>query len=177
MLSRVELVTLVERIIEMESRFITATQVAPAAEPGRFETGRSAVLTDLGALRAPLERRIRQILPEALGRLGLPEFGAGRMEAQITATNDGESLAFRSAPRGAKLTFVLWFHRDPKMFEGGDLRIHYGRGRRGTSKIVPGQQGMLVMFPSGYKHEITTVRAPSRAFANGLFTITGWLLS
>jgi Rps23 Pro-64 3,4-dihydroxylase Tpa1-like proline 4-hydroxylase len=33
----------------------------------------------------------------------------------------------------------------------------------------------IVFFPSSTEHEVLRVRVPSRAFADGRFTITGWI--
>jgi Rps23 Pro-64 3,4-dihydroxylase Tpa1-like proline 4-hydroxylase len=130
---------------------------------------------------APLQERIQRVLPQALHKLGLPSLRIAGMEAQITATNDGQSLRFPGAPKGAELTFILMMHDEPKAFSGGDLRIYHARLRRGrwtaadSFKTVDVDQNRLVMFPSRFAHEIGVVHCPSRAFRDSLFTVTGWL--
>jgi Rps23 Pro-64 3,4-dihydroxylase Tpa1-like proline 4-hydroxylase len=79
------------------------------------------------------------------------------------------------------MTFVYFFHREPRQFEGGELRLHDSRrktersfGTDGYQAIVP-QQNQIVFFPCAVRHEITAVECPSRAFADSRFTLNGWL--
>jgi len=79
-----------------------------------------------------------------------------------------------------KITFVYFFHREPKVFEGGELRIQspvidnaaFGSGNYYT--IVP-RQNQLVLFDSSLTHEITPVKCSSGKFADSRFTVNGWI--
>ncbi len=116
----------------------------------------------------------------------MEEFAIRDVEAQITASNDGDFFHFHSdngnAPVAARhLTFVYFFHREPRAFEGGELRIHDTRLESGEyvsegsyQTIVP-HQNQIVFFPCELMHEITTVKCPSRAFTDSRFTLNGWL--
>jgi len=182
LLAASDVVSLVTAVVAQQERFVDVQVISPAAVPGRFETGRSRVLTDVGDLATRFGERIQQILPQVLRDLKMPAFRIGRVEAQLTATSESQSLRFHASPPGAELTFVFMFHQEPKRFSGGDLRIFNARLRRGlwvpasSFKTISARQNTLVVFPSRFTHEILAVHSRSRAFANCLFTLTGWLL-
>ena len=80
-----------------------------------------------------------------------------------------------------RITFVYFFHREPRQFEGGELLLHDsdGGGNRHVScrsyqTVVP-RQNQIVFFPCSLVHEITPVECPSKAFADSRFTLNGWL--
>ena len=116
----------------------------------------------------------------------MEEFSIGGVEAQVTASNEGDFFHFHSdngSDRVASryLTFVYFFHREPRQFEGGELRIHDARLEEGSyvsegsyQTIVP-QQNQIVFFPCELMHEITPVNCASQLFADSRFTLNGWL--
>jgi Rps23 Pro-64 3,4-dihydroxylase Tpa1-like proline 4-hydroxylase len=116
----------------------------------------------------------------------MEEFSIARVEAQVTASNDGDFFHFHSDngsnPVASRhLTFVYFFHREPRQFEGGELRIHDARLEEGSyvsegsyQTIVP-QQNQIVFFPCELMHEITPVNCASQLFADSRFTLNGWL--
>jgi Rps23 Pro-64 3,4-dihydroxylase Tpa1-like proline 4-hydroxylase len=130
--------------------------------------------------------RIKAVLPQVLDKLGMEEFSIAGVEAQVTASNDGDFFHFHSdngSERVASrnLTFVYFFHREPRQFEGGELRIHDARLEEGIyvsegsyQTIVP-RQNQIVFFPCEMMHEITAVNCSSQAFADSRFTLNGWL--
>jgi len=79
------------------------------------------------------------------------------------------------------LTFVYFFHRDPRPFEGGELRLHDSRPsgphqiKAGSYQSIVPRQNQIVFFPCSLLHEITAVDCPSKAFADSRFTLNGWL--
>jgi Rps23 Pro-64 3,4-dihydroxylase Tpa1-like proline 4-hydroxylase len=147
---------------------------------------RSHVLFDVRGIQELIQDRIGSALPQIFRSLGLRPFAVRSVEAQITASNDGEYFRTHNdnthaVLRTREITYVLFFHREPTPFAGGELRLYEshrenGRwvaGRRFTS-VVP-QQNVAVFFPSHLMHEVTTVQCPSRAFADSRFTLNGWL--
>jgi Rps23 Pro-64 3,4-dihydroxylase Tpa1-like proline 4-hydroxylase len=181
LIAAADIVSLVSTVVAEQSRFVEVQVIAPSAAPGSFETGQSRVLTEVGDLASKFGERIQQILPQALEKLRVPSFRISRVDAQVTATNDQESLRFRGARPGAQLTFVFMFHKEPQGFAGGDLRIYDANMIHGqwlpasTYRTLPVRQNMLVLFPSRFSHQILPVHCPSRSFENSLFTVTGWL--
>jgi len=183
-----ELVELTRFALEHESDFSASEVVSPHADSGviNYEHRRSRVLMDLAQYHDLILERIKAALPQVLDKLGMEEFSISGVEAQVTASNDGDFFHFHSdngSERVASrnLTFVYFFHREPRQFEGGELRIHDARLEEGIyvsegsyQTIVP-QQNQIVFFPCEMMHEITPVNCASQAFADSRFTLNGWL--
>ncbi|MFJ3867646.1 2OG-Fe(II) oxygenase [Streptomyces nigra] len=121
------------------------------------------------------------VLDYVLAGINLAPFPLGHVEMQITASNDGEY--FRPHVDNAhaqvstrRLTFVLFFHREPTRFSGGRLRFYAQRdGRPGlqVAEVVP-RQNQVVFFQPHVYHEIETVSCPSGQFQDSRFTLNGW---
>jgi SM-20-related protein len=174
--------------LQHEADFQASTLVSPVAEGGvvNYEHRRSRVLMDLARHQDLILDRIKAVLPQVLDRLGMEEFPIAEIEAQITASNNGDFFLCHSdngneRVASRRLTFVYFFHREPRQFEGGELRIHDARLEGGEyvsegsyQTIVP-QQNQIVFFPCELLHEITPVKCPSQLFADSRFTVNGWL--
>ncbi len=182
-----ELETITNYTLEHEADFSTSVVVSPEVEGGvlDYDHRRSRVLMEPECREVVLER-IKSVLPRMLEKLGMEEFPISQVEAQITASNDGDFFHCHSDDGNERvatrqLTFVYFFHREPRQFEGGELRIYDRRGGEEQSAgvgsyhaIVP-QQNQIVLFPCSLMHEITAVECPSQAFADSRFTLNGWL--
>jgi SM-20-related protein len=189
-LAPAELSTLTRFVLEHEAEFSTSEVVSPHAEADggvvNYDHRRSRVLMDLAQYEDMMLQRIKSVLPQVLDQLDMEEFSITEMEAQVTASNDGDFFHFHSdngSERVASrhLTFVYFFHREPRQFEGGELRIHDARLQDGVyvsedryQAIVP-QQNQIVFFPCEMLHEITPVKCNSQLFADSRFTLNGWL--
>ena len=183
-----ELEELTRFTLHQENNFAESEVLSPHAEAGviNYDHRRSRVLMDLGPYQDLMLERIKTVLPEVLHKLEMDEFSLAGVEAQITASNDGDFFHFHSdnaSDRVASryLTFVYFFHREPQPFEGGELRIHdaHLEGNKYVSEgsyqsIVP-RQNQIVFFPCQLMHEITEVKCPSQRFADSRFTVNGWL--
>lgn len=183
-----ELEELTRFTLEHEADFSASEVVSPTADSGviNYEHRRSRVLMDLGSYQDLMLARIKAVLPEVLHTLDMEEFSIAASEFQATASNDGDFFRFHSdngSERVASrhLTFVYFFHREPREFEGGELRIHDSRLENGVyvsegsyQTVVP-QQNQIVFFPCELLHEITPVKCPSQLFADSRFTLNGWL--
>jgi SM-20-related protein len=183
-----ELEELMRFTVERESGFSASEVVSPSADGGivNYDHRRSRVLTDLEHHEGVMLARIKATLPQVLDKLGMEEFSIAHVEAQITASNDGDFFHFHSdngSDRVASrhLTFVYFFYREPRQFRGGELRIHDARLEDGTyvcegtyQTIVP-RQNQIVFFPCELLHEITPVNCATQQFADSRFTLNGWL--
>jgi Rps23 Pro-64 3,4-dihydroxylase Tpa1-like proline 4-hydroxylase len=191
-----ELEELIAFTLQHEKDFRYSEVISPSGEPGVIDYNhrRSRVLTDLGKHQHVILERILSVLPSVLEQLGMEEFPVAQVEAQITASNDGDFFRLHSDDAQETiatrhLTFVYFFHRDPSPFDGGELRLHgagVDRTLHGDSQpaadeqtgiyqtIVP-QQNQIVFFPCSVMHEITRVHCSSRSFADSRFTLNGWL--
>jgi SM-20-related protein len=199
-LAPAELGDLTRFVLEHEADFTASTVVSRHVEDGEtggeisgeisgiinYDHRRSRVLMDLAQHQDIMLDRIKSVLPLVLDQLGMEEFAIADAEAQVTASNDGDFFHFHSdngSERVASrhLTFVYFFHREPRQFEGGELRIHDSRLEDGDyvsegsyQTIVP-QQNQIVFFPCELLHEITPVNCASQLFADSRFTLNGWL--
>ena len=121
---------------------------------------------------------------DAASHEGAPRYG---LELHVTAHPAGgfydmhrDNTESRHASR--KLTFVYYFHREPKRFSGGDLLLYDTDLEAGScsptafSRIEP-LRNSLVVFPSGYYHEVTPVECATDDFGDGRFTVNGWIRS
>lgn len=183
-----ELDELMEFALEHESEFANSAVISPSGDTGILDYShrRSRVLMDLGKHEQLILERIRGVLPRVLAKLGIEDFSVTHAETQITASNDGDFFAAHSDDADANiasrhLTFVYFFHREPRQFEAGDLLLHdmhVGEDcqiKSGTYQTISPRQNQIVFFPCSLLHEITPVKCPSRAFADSRFTLNGWL--
>lgn len=183
-----ELDELMSFVLQHEAEFQTSEVFSPTGEAGvvDYSHRRSRVLMDIGEHQEVVVDRIRGVLPSVLHELGMENFTATHTEAQITASNDGDFFATHSDDADASiasrhLTFVYFFHREPRQFEGGDLQLHDSCGtgaqqhKAGSCQIISPKQNQIVFFPSALLHEITPVACATRVFADSRFTVNGWL--
>jgi hypothetical protein len=182
-----ELHDLMQDTLNREMEFQISEVIAPGMPGGitDFEHRRSHVLMDLGERHDVLLNRLQACLPKVVRKLGQDSFRPSRVEMQITASNDGDFFRWHCDNAGEtiasrEITFVYFFHREPKTFRGGELRIYDSRWENGAyvptqnyRAIVP-QQNQVVLFASSLAHEITPVECPSRAFPDSRFTVNGW---
>jgi Rps23 Pro-64 3,4-dihydroxylase Tpa1-like proline 4-hydroxylase len=183
-----ELQHLTEYTLAHEENFQVSEVISPGVTGGVIdpEYRRSRVLMDLGEYEEIFRARIETALPRVLERLRMNAFPITRFESQITASNNGDFFRHHSDNAEEEiarrqLTYVYFFHREPKAFEGGELRLHDAYRQNGnwvstgTYKAVRPQQNQIIFFPSGLLHEITPVVCASQQFADSRFTVNGWL--
>jgi Rps23 Pro-64 3,4-dihydroxylase Tpa1-like proline 4-hydroxylase len=145
---------------------------------------RALVLNTLGEFESLMAERIKASLPDAIKRMGRSPFEVGRIEMQITASGDGDYFRLHPDTDGRdsrEISFVYFFHREPRRFSGGELRVYDVRqidGQRVPSdhaQTISPRQDTLVFFPSSNDHEVLPVRVPSEDFADSRFAIVGWI--
>lgn len=187
-LTSTELNTLRQYVLEHEMQFEISEVLSPGVTGGAvdYEHRRSRVLMDLGGHEKMITDRVLSCLPRVLQKWGREPFPISRIETQTTASNHGDFFHCHSdngaeAVAAREITFVYFFHREPKQFSGGELRIYDSRRENDNyvptanyRAIVP-EQNQLVLFASGLSHEITPVDCPSGRFADSRFTVNGWV--
>jgi SM-20-related protein len=174
-----------ERVLEFaferESEFKKA-----AVSTGKEGYRSSRVLHSLDGLDIDLEGRIREIAPEVLCHLALGVPAESSLEAQVTVHTTGGYYRVHNdngSPETANrlLTYVYYFHREPAGFTGGELRLYdlkYSDGfivAADTYFDLAPSNNMIIFFPSSVLHEVRPIDCPSGAFADGRFTVNGWL--
>lgn len=164
-----------------EGRFEPATLANGMVAP---EIRRSLSLRDLGPMQPVLEQRIAALVPAVIGELRVTPFETSQIELELVAHNDGAHFVLHSdlyigkrSQRGDRmLSGVYYFHRAPKAFSGGCLRLHAIGAKQGDAGIdVPPEQNSLVVFPSWGPHEVLPIACPSRAFADSRFAVNCWV--
>lgn len=155
-------------------------------------TYRSSVSTTAESLRALLLPTFVAQVDAVNDRLRLDRFVVQDVEIQYTVSVVGDHYGVhtdnvRSSGAGALstrlLTFVYYFHDEPKAFSGGELRVHdtaYVRDRPISSgsfvDIVP-ESNMMVFFDAGLLHEVLPVQSIGVELdkRSARRTINGWL--
>ena len=185
-LSPAEHEAMLRMAIESESQFTRGTTEGTESE---HRTNRSFI--DFGeTIHARLiANRLLTWYPFLARGLGLPVEALEGVESQLTAARHGEFYrAHSDSPRerqkrGRRISCVYYFHREPKAFSGGELRLfdrledEHGHGAADTFHDIEPVRNRLVAFPSSDWHEVRPVRCPSGAFADSRFAVTNWLVS
>lgn len=133
--------------------------------------------TQRKAFRAVVEQRIEEVVTGA----GSAGFRPDKMEIELVATRDGghfikhiDTLThIGDAPTDRIVSAVYYFHREPKVFSGGQLIMHPLIGDE-TKEIEP-LHDRLVVFTSIAPHEVNATEVPGNAFADARFSINCWL--
>jgi Rps23 Pro-64 3,4-dihydroxylase Tpa1-like proline 4-hydroxylase len=175
--------TLEHKAAFRDSRVVMTTRAGRLDAVDRYQR-RSRILTDLGPFRRIVTERIIHHLPYVSERLGCEPFKPNWIEAQITASNHGDYFRQHNDNLHAKvpsreITYVYFFHREPRPFEGGELIVYPSIPRRGSPSleavsIVP-RQNEVICFASSKLHEVLPIRCRSRAFEDSRFTLNGWV--
>jgi len=177
---------LLDYVLQSEQRFRSATVIVGEGTEQQVneKIRRARTLDDLGPFVSPFEKAVLAHLEPALKRLHHPGFPVGRIEMQITASGDGDYFRLHSdsdAKSTREISFVYYFHREPRRFSGGELRLYQSKMVNG--QLIPAdhpqtlspRQDMLLLFPSTNDHEVLPVRVPTGAFTDSRFTINGWI--
>ncbi|MES2136851.1 MAG: 2OG-Fe(II) oxygenase [Pseudomonadota bacterium] len=148
----------------------------------------------LGALAPGLEQRMREALPALEQAIGA-KTGATSIELELAAHGDGAHYGRHvdmqygedRQPVGARpgedrvLSAVYYFHREPKRFSGGALRLYRFniRPARGTPTAedyvdIEPAQNSLVAFAPWVTHEVRPVTCPSQKFEDYRFALNCW---
>lgn len=134
-----------------------------------------------------LTQRVLSRLDEFFSALGTEHFVGASSEAQLTANNQGDyyrphaDADHHESPSGRRLTWVYYFHRRPRGFSGGHLRLWDSQVVHGSRQIGEGFRDLavvdnsLVVFESNAFHEVRPVECRSGAFADSRFSVTGWI--
>jgi hypothetical protein len=181
---------LLDWTIANRDRFRAAGLRGAGVDPSRRIADK---LKDLGPFHALVEARLRELLPEILARIGVQPFPIEHVELNIAAHGDGAFFSrHRDIPTGPGRTplggdrsgthdrlvsAVYYFHREPKAFSGGTLRLYrFGAGEGGEADRVDVEplQNSLLVFPSWATHEVRRVSVPSGRFEDRRFAVNTW---
>ncbi|MES2684895.1 MAG: 2OG-Fe(II) oxygenase [Pseudomonadota bacterium] len=162
-----------------------STFVGTTTSTARGNYRESSVLYHFAPFDELLRAKVRQLMPAVCEALKIPLVN-GNIEAQLTSHNDRNFYKVHNDSGSADtahrvLTFVYYFHRQPKAFSGGDLRVYDHKVHNGyhyaadTYRTVHPTDNSIVFFASEEMHEVMQVDCPSRLFMDSRFTINGWV--
>ncbi len=173
---------LLEYALAAEERFIP-TRLADQGK-GRLDSvvRHSSVLKDLGDFGIPLRRRALALqaeletdfemnaTPRNSTQMEVVAHGHGAFYRPHTDTFTGDEYT----PGGRRrLTMVYYFHREPRRFTGGRLRLFDLAGSE-TIDVEPEHDSLLI-FPSTARHEVERVSCSKGAFGDSRFSLNIWL--
>jgi len=168
--------------LDNEERFVPALLGGGNVDP---TIRLASTLRDLGPLDAILRDRIDFRVAGLVEALRVTPFEVSEIELELVAHNDGAHFARHEdiysgaahSRRGERmLSAVYYFHREPKRFSGGALRLHrFGAGPDEAGLDIEPDQGRLVIFPAWAPHEVRPVTVPTRAFADSRFAVNCWV--
>jgi len=186
-----ELQALTKYVLEHESDFTPSTVIPHDGSDSASDPSyrKSLVLYNLGEYTSMIEDRLRNLFPQVLTAFKHETFPIAHLDIQLTASNDGDFFKVHQDNSAEdpvdihrrEISFVYYFHAEPKGFTGGQLKVYDSQGEvpepgKRTAQTITPRQNALVLFPSSYDHEVLPVRCPSRRFRNGRFTVNGWFI-
>jgi SM-20-related protein len=183
-LSYQELTGLMEYTHARKHEFRTSQVFDPGNDRPTYR--RSRVLLEAGPFHDLLTKRMMFYLPRVLQALRYGPLEVKRVESQITASNDGDYFRMHNDNTHAnwptrEITFVYFFHREPRPFSGGELVLYEPEaGTQDDSagkvhrRLVP-EQNSIIFFQSSTLHEILPVHCQTTDFEDSRFTMNGWL--
>jgi SM-20-related protein len=173
-----ELASLQEYVWRRECRFrSSAVVVSRKGKTAILPRHRRSRVLSAGPYGDLVITRLRASLDHILEALGLEPFPLWFADAQITASGDGDFFGPHTdsdASHSRWLTYVYYFHREPKRFRGGELLLYRPNKGWAHDTIVPRCNQMVVFRPS-LLHEVRPVRCPVANFADSRFTLNGWM--
>ena len=171
-------------VLENEERFRPSRVYEP--NPGEDEElmRRSLSMNEgteeaLAEFHAAIDARFEHLRTQTR----VPEFTECEREADLVAHLDGHHYKFHvdtlsesarnQATSDRMISMVYYFHREPRAFSGGELKL-YGIGGDETQLVEP-RHNRLIAFPSMTPHEVLPISLPGNAFADARFSIACWL--
>lgn len=135
---------------------------------------KSKVLYDFPQFSRLITSKLFRLFDLTCYNLKIPSFKIEGIECQLTAHNYGDYFKLHTdngaeLTKNRQITYVYYFHKMPKQFEGGYLEI--------DGVNLPPTNNRIVFFPSGDLHQVSPVICPDRAFENSRFTVNGWIRS
>jgi Rps23 Pro-64 3,4-dihydroxylase Tpa1-like proline 4-hydroxylase len=179
-------------VFEHERDFSPSTVISHEGHESASDPSyrKSLVLYNLGDYSSLIQDRLHALLPDVLTAFKRRAFSISHFDIQVTASNDGDFFKVHQDNSSAEpsdiprreISYVYYFHSEPKAFSGGQLKLYNSQNgevkhsKKKTAETITPRQNTLVLFPSSYDHEVLPVRCPSRKFINSRFTINGWII-
>ena len=181
---------LLQHALELREKFKPSTLIGGVINPDRRVSEKTR---KLGPFRAIFEQKIGAMLDDIFRRTGTRPFEPESYELELVAHGNGAhfkphtDIPFgpgrkplggdKSGTHDRLLSGVYYFHREPKGFSGGALRLYrFGGGDDPDDWIdIEPEQNSLVVFPTWATHEVRPISCPSGDFADSRFAVNVWL--
>ena len=134
-----------------------------------------------------LKDAILPLVPEVITKIGMKYNHIYNINTEIARTGHNQFCNAHSdrvsdTPRMSTISFLYYFHQQPKQFEGGDIIVYDTlineknayNNQQGTRIIH--EDNLLMAFPACFFHEITKVTLPNDRFDAGRFAIPFWVM-
>lgn len=127
--------------------------------------------------------KITKTVIENLSYLLISPFEINKKELQLTLHTNGDFFTIHKDSGkkniSRKVTFVYYFHQEPKVYQGGDLLLYDTDKSKDDYSMdysrIGTRNNLLILFPSHFYHQVTPVSQQSDNFKEGRFTLNGWL--
>lgn len=138
------------------------------------------------ALKQSLEEKILPLAQAFISSLRVSAFEPAGLELELVAHGDGAFYKRHidtftgidsHTPKQRMISAVLYLHRTPRAFSGGELRL-YALGRTSTITDyvdIDPMHNSLVIFPSWAPHSVERVSCASGQLIDSRFAINAWL--
>ena len=123
-----------------------------------------------------LKAAIVERLTDAIEQVGIPDFDLEYIECHATLYHHGSHFTWHTDREGyngqpahtRRLSYCLYLHSMPKMFNGGELEFLDGT-------TVDPQNNRLVLFCPYQQHRVRHVECWSAEFLHARWAIFGWI--
>lgn len=144
---------------------------------------RSTLVTyDVGKPGDIMRTLVTENLALVCERLNMPIFDIKFIQLKIASYSNGDFFRAHQDNRlnhpDRRISFVYYFHQEPKRYQGGDLLLYDTRFtpcayvRSLFTRIVP-ENNQIIFFPSEYFHEVLPVITDNQDFRASRFTLAG----
>ncbi len=169
---------------ELEDATISTPSTQSASSPV-YGIRRARILNNVGALLPLIIPKIHTLLPRLWPIWRMEPLTFSRIECQLSVHGDGDYFNTHTdngLPDIAhrRISYVYYFHREPKQFTGGNLRLYNTQGDTNEcgalAHDVAPPSNSLMIFPSHIYHEVTPITCASKALTDQRLTVNGWLI-
>ncbi len=159
------------------------TTLQKTAQDGQAK--RTNLITfDVGPIGETMRTLVRQNLPQIYDRLCMAALDVKFIELKLAAYLHGDFFKAHQdlypgrGGRERRISFIYYFHQEPKPYTGGELLLYDTRFTPPAhvstlyTKLIP-RNNSVIFFPSQYVHEVLPVVTNSRDFNASRFTMAG----
>ncbi|MDF1655434.1 MAG: 2OG-Fe(II) oxygenase [Coxiellaceae bacterium] len=179
---------LIWQLLEKNYQHFDVSKTLDKKGQGQLTDYRSSQLLPQKHLK-PLRKWFLSLIVEQLNhvlpRIGLESFEISGKELQLTKSQGGDYYKIHSDRGGnsksatRNMTFVYYFHGEPKGFSGGDLLLFDTHAKKKSfnahfTRVSP-INNRLICFPSDRYHTVLPVKSLVDDWQFARFTLNGWL--